>query len=304
MTQANHLEPNVSRSLVQRLMQIRDEGLSERCSHQAKRCLLDYLGATYAGGQLLKAQVIKLLSIEHEIKESGVKAIGFKKPINMQTATFINGLTSHVAEMDDGVRYGMLHPGSPIISALIPAAQHFKTSGPDLLMGIVVGYEAAIRIANSIQPTHYQRGYHPTATCGTIGAAIAVSAMLGFGEKKTENALAAASIAASGTLKVIEKGSDLKPFNSAQSALNGLMAALTSWAGFSGPEDPLTGKTGFLKMCADDYDSHWLVQDRKDDLWIHKAYVKPYALPPRASINRSMHVTQTRSKFAQKQLSK
>ena len=85
-------------------MQIRDEGLSERCSHQAKRCLLDYLGATYAGGQLLKAQVIKLLNIEHEIKESGVKAIGFKKPINMQTATFINGLTSHVAEMDDGVR--------------------------------------------------------------------------------------------------------------------------------------------------------------------------------------------------------
>ena len=88
---------------------------------------------------------------------------------------------------------------------------------------------------------------------------------------KKQKMLSAASIAASGTLKVIEKGSDLKQFNSAQSALNGLMAALTSWAGFSGPEDPLTGKTGFLKMCADDYDSHWLVQDRKDDLWIHKA---------------------------------
>ena len=277
MADSNHQISNLSKVFVQQLLRIRSAGLSAKCSHQTKRCLLDYLGATYAGGYLLKPQVSKLLSLDHAVPESGISAVGFKQRVSMQTATFINGLTSHVAELDDGVRHGMLHPGSPIISALLPAAQHFEASGDDLLMGIAIGYEAATRIATSIQSTHYQRGYHPTATCGTIGAALGVSAMLGFNEKKTEHALAASSIAASGSLKVIEKNSDLKPFNTAQSALSGLMAALTSWTGLSGPDDPLTGNTGFLQMCADSFDIHKLLGAKDEKLWIHQAYVKPYA---------------------------
>ena len=37
----------------------------------------------------------------------------------LETAALINGLNSHVAEMDDGVRFGMIHPGAPLFSSFI-----------------------------------------------------------------------------------------------------------------------------------------------------------------------------------------
>jgi 2-methylcitrate dehydratase PrpD len=276
MYKTEQYKPNLSKALVAQLMRIRQVGLSPDTAHQAKRCLLDYLAATYAGGQMLHTQATNLLAI-HAGTEGGVSAIGFDRKVSLQTATFVNGLTSHVAEMDDGVRHGMIHPGSPIFSALIPAAELFQVAGEDLLMGIVIGYEAAVRLAAAIQPTHYQRGYHPTATCGTMGAALGLAAMLQLDEVATEHALAAASVTASGTLKVIGEGSDLKPFNTAQAALSGLMAALTARAGFAGPANVLSGPTGFLQICADSCDVAKLTENDSQGLWIHQVYVKPYA---------------------------
>lgn len=267
---------SLSQTLVAQLMRIRLQGLSSETAHQAKRCLLDYLGATFAGTAILHDQAIKLLATDAVI-EGGVSAVGFNSRTCLQTATFVNGLASHVAEMDDGVRHGMIHPGSPIISALLPAAEKYGVEGDDFLMGIVIGYEAAVRIAAAVQPSHYQRGYHPTATCGTIGAAMGVAAMLQFDEATTENALAAASVAASGSLKVIGEGSDLKPYNSAQAALSGLMAALSAGAGLSGPADALSGPAGFLQMCADDYDVAKITELNPRGLWIQQSYIKPYA---------------------------
>lgn len=267
---------NLTKTFVAQLMRIRQAGLSPDAAHQSKRCLLDYLGATYAGAHMLRTEAIRLMAIDANT-EAGVSAIGFDRKAGLQTATFVNGLTSHVAEMDDGVRHGMIHPGSPILSALLPAAEHFKVRGSDLLMGIVIGYEAAVRLAAAIQPTHYQRGYHPTATCGTMGVAMGLAAMLQLDEVTTEHALAAASVTASGTLNVIGEGSDLKPFNTAQAALSGLMAALTARSGFAGPVDALSGPTGFLQLCADSCDLYKITENTAHGPWIHQVYVKPYA---------------------------
>lgn len=276
MSRTDQHTENLSQALVAQLMRICRAGLSPDAAHQSKRCLLDYLGATYAGALMLHTQATNLLAIDAGA-EVGVSAIGFDRKASLQTATFVNGLASHVAEMDDGVRHGMIHPGSPIFSALLPAAECFQVAGEDLLMGIVIGYEAAVRLAAAIQPTHYQRGYHPTATCGTIGAALGLAAMLQLDEAATEHALAAASVTAAGTLKVIGEGSDLKPFNTAQAALSGLMAALTARAGFAGPADVLSGPTGFLQLCADRCDVAKLTENNSQGLWIHQVYVKPYA---------------------------
>jgi 2-methylcitrate dehydratase PrpD len=101
--------------------------------------------------------------------------------------------------------------------------------------------------------------------------------MLQLDEITTEFALAAASVSASGTLKVIGEGSDLKPFNTAQAALSGLMAALTARAGLAGPSDALSGPTGFLQLCADNCDLSKITDDSIKGLWIHQVYVKPYA---------------------------
>ena len=44
--------------------------------------------------------------------------------------------------------------------------------GATTLAAIVAGYEVQIRLSRALNPTdHYNRGYHPTATCGVFGAA-------------------------------------------------------------------------------------------------------------------------------------
>ena len=140
---------------------------------QAKNCFLDYLGATLAGSRMIQEKGDQMLSFFEAEGQS--KVIGFAKRAGLMNAAFINGVSSHVAELDDGVISGIIHPGSPIISAMLPVAESKRIDGLSFLKALVIGYEASVRIAESIQPNHKLNGYHATATCGSIGAAIAIS---------------------------------------------------------------------------------------------------------------------------------
>jgi len=118
-------------------------------------------------------------------------------------------------------------------------------------------------------------GYHPTATCGSIGTAVGAATILGFNKKQFKDTFSAAAISASGTLKVIEDGSELKPYNAGNAALNGLMAAITAGSNFSGPEDVLSGDTGFLAMMAQE--NNFSNSFNHGTPLINRVYVKPYA---------------------------
>ncbi len=243
---------------------------------QAKRCLLDYLGATFAGARMMKEKGDELLKYLNDT-QSDATVIGFNRKASLINAVLMNGLSAHIAELDDGVRFGVLHPGSPIISALLPVAEKEKVEGTALLKGVIIGYEAAISIASAMQPAHYNCGYHPTATCGSLGAAVGIGAMLSFTKTQLKDALSAAAISASGMLKVIEDGSDLKPFNVGRAALVGLLSSIMGRACFKGLDDVLAGPTGFLSMMAKEHDLAHLERNDRDPFSIEKVYFKSYA---------------------------
>ena len=150
-------------------------------------------------------------------------------------------------------------------------------SGEDLLRGVIVGYEAGVRVASALQPTHYKRGYHPSATCGSLGAAVGIAAMLKFSKEQLKDAFSAAAVTASGMLKVIEDGSELKPFNVGRAAQAGLSAARMGRAGFKGLDDVLGGESGFLAMMADTFTEEPLLRANGPQQDIEKVYYKPYA---------------------------
>ncbi len=203
--------------------------------------------------------------------------IGYDKKTSIQSAAFLNGLSAHVAELDDGVRFGMYHPGSPTISALLAIAEKEQLKGKALISGIIVGYEASIRLACAIQPSHYEKGYHPTGTCGTIGAAIGIAALLSFTKSEMKDTLSAAVVSVSGTLKVLEDKSELKPLNIGRAASNGLVAAFFARSGFKGPNDALAGNTGFFEVMSDQFDLTCILSCNNKDYAINKVYFKPYA---------------------------
>ena len=54
-------------------------------------------------------------------------------------------------DMDDGHRFGALHPGVAILPAALAAAELVGAHPKALLAGMVVGYEIMIRIGASHQ---------------------------------------------------------------------------------------------------------------------------------------------------------
>lgn len=189
----------------------------------------------------------------------------------------LNGINSHMAELDDGHRYGMLHLAAPVITALLAVAGDFCMDGRQFIKGTVMGYEAAIRIASAIQPGHKLKGYHATGTCGTIGAAVGIAMALNYSAEQLKAVVSAAVTDAAGVLEVIDDGSKLKPYNIGRAATAAVNAVYIGSVGFNGPDDILGGKRGLFKVMAQEVQLSYLTEGFGDKYAIELIYRKPYA---------------------------
>ena len=242
---------------------------------RARRSLLDYLAVTCAGAEFQKDKLERYYTFAQP-EEGKFRAIGTGKDIALKEAVFLNGLNGHALDFDDGTNSGIIHLGSPIFSLLIPLAQRYGIGIDDMLKAAIVGYEASYTMAVSIQPGHKAMGYHATGTCGTLGATLAAAYMLGFTEEERFQAFASACVAASGMLKVLDDGSELKPYNVAKTALLSLTALQLGKSGFKGHTDPLGGR-GFLRMMTGKEDVELKPVLLNGTYAIMKSYTKPYA---------------------------
>src|SRR5690606_32888100 len=143
---------------------------------------------------------------------------GRSETFDPSTAALHNALSAHILELDDGSRFGMMHPGVPIVSALLAACHMYGFGETEFLKGMIVGYEAALVIAEQVQPDHKERGFHTTGTLGVVGAALAVAYALNMTTSEKKTALSAALTGSSGLLAAIDGESELKPLNAARSA--------------------------------------------------------------------------------------
>ena len=242
---------------------------------RARRSLLDYLAVTCAGAEFQREKLDKYWKFA-EPEEGLFRVIGTGKNAVLKEAVFLNGLNGHALDFDDGTNSGIIHLGSPIFSLLLPLAQRYDIRIDDMLKAAVVGYEASFTMAVSIQPVHKSMGYHATGTCGTLGATIAASYMLGFSDEDRFQAFASACVAASGMLKVLDDGSELKPYNVAKTALLSLTSLQLAKSGFTGHADPLGGR-GFFRMMTGKEDIELKPVLLNGTYAIMKSYTKPYA---------------------------
>lgn len=243
---------------------------------RARQSLLDYLAVTCAGAKFQKEKLNKYFSfVEPELGQ--FKVIGTGRNLVLKEAVFLNGLNGHALDFDDGTNSGIIHLGSPIFSLLLPLAQRYDITVEELLKAAIIGYETSYTMAVSIQPGHKAMGYHATGTCGVLGAVIAASYMLEFSAEERYQAFATACVSASGMLKVLDDGSELKPYNVAKTALLALTSVQLAKAGFKGHPDPLGGNRGFLKMMTGREDIVLKPVLLNGTYAIMKSYTKPYA---------------------------
>lgn len=253
-----------------------NDKLPPRILKIARSCLIDYLGVAYAGS----VENGRILSTVGDASGK-CSVFGSDKKADVLTAAFLNGYSAHLLELDDGHRYGAIHLGAVIISAILAAAQNLYSRESEfslepLLRGIVIGYEAAVRCAISMQPGHKKRGYHTSGTCGTIGAAVGIGIMLRFGRERMKSTISGAATSAAGFLEIQENASEMKPYNIGHAAMSGVMAATIGEAGVCSPNDILGGPRGVLRVMTDTFREVDLYAEA-EGFEIERIYFKPYA---------------------------
>jgi 2-methylcitrate dehydratase PrpD len=162
----------------------------------------------------------------------------------MRAAALINGAASHSVEFDDIYRDAGYHPGSPVISAALAAAQAHGASGELFLRGVIVGYETSTRIGEAIMPSHY-RFWHTTGTVGALGAAAAAATVLACNHQQFMHAVATVATMAAGLQQAFRSQAMSKPLHGGHAADAGVLAAVAASKGVTGALDILEGEVGF-----------------------------------------------------------
>ena len=225
---------------------------------QTHKCLLDYLGVTIGG--------IQYSADRHPVLVN-----------TLSSDVFIHAFCAHVLELDDGHRHGMIHLGASIVSAVLEIAKKESLKSEDVLRGMVMGYEVAVRCARAIQPGHKMRGYHVSGTCGTIGAAMGIAFACNYNKEQLKSTLACAVSSAAGVLEIQEQASELKPYNTARAAYDGVLAVQIGRLALPGPDDILGGKRGFLAALTDTPHPEFLTDFSEDGYCIEGIYQKVHA---------------------------
>src|SRR3954468_9963053 len=88
------------------------------------------------------------------------------------------GTAGHVLDFDDTFLPGIAHLSAPTAPAAIAVGAHVGATVGEVLDAYAAGFEAMGAVAEASHPALYDRGFHPTAVCGTVGAAVAAAALL------------------------------------------------------------------------------------------------------------------------------
>ncbi len=187
----------------------------------------------------------------------GCAAAGRRQPAALATSAIRDqvltlGTAGHVLDYDDTYAPGLAHLSAPTApAALVVAAELGATSG-EMLHAYADGFEAMGALARASHPALYDGGWHPTAVCGALGAAVSAARLLGA-DRHTAVAI---SLLPTGGMQAAF-GSDGKALQVGMAASSGVTAARLAAHGASVPLRTVTrGPAGFEKTFGGRFAEH------------------------------------------------
>lgn len=238
----------------------RFEEIPDGVNDLAKLSILDGLGLALAGSVAHSGEIVRahLESLGTTTGDSSVLGTAMRLPPRL--AAFANGVAIHADDYDDTQLavapdrvYGLLtHPTAPVLPSVLAFAERDRRNGKDMLCAYQVGIEVECKVAEAINPRHYQHGFHSTATCGAIGSAAAAARLLGLDSPTTATALGIAASMAAGLRENF--GTMTKPFHAGRAAESGTIAVDFAARGFTATREVLEAPRGFFQAAGGGYD--------------------------------------------------
>jgi 2-methylcitrate dehydratase PrpD len=212
--------------------------------HWAGVGLIDTLGVMLAGS---REPAVLRAALALDVADGPALWFGQRRRLRSLDAALLNGTASHALDFDDCNNTMGGHPSAPVLSALLPLADELGSTGSDFVLAYVAGFELECKLALAVNFHHYTKGWHPTATLGTFGAAAACAKLMGLDVGQTATALALAASFASGIKANF--GTMTKPLHVGHAARNGQLAARLAAAGYTaGSERVFEHEHGFLEV--------------------------------------------------------
>jgi 2-methylcitrate dehydratase PrpD len=221
---------------------------------QGKRCLVDGFGVILAGSTVKGSAIVRDY-VRSVAARKEATAIGAERQVTSAAhAALVNAASGHAMDYDDTQlsttpdrTFGLLtHPTVPALAAALAVAERKKASGAAFLEAFLVGFEVECKIAEAIDPDHYNHGFHSTGTIGTFAGAAAAAKLMAMPVPAVRHMLTIASSMSSGIR--VNFGSMTKPLHSARAAENGVVAAELASRGFTGGDEGLDGRWGFFEV--------------------------------------------------------
>jgi 2-methylcitrate dehydratase PrpD len=237
-----------------------------------KKSILDGLGLALAGSVAQSGALVRRHLESLNLGSGRASVIGMGRKAAPRFAAFANGIAIHADDYDDTQLavapdrvYGLLtHPTAPALPAALAMGEHTGASGRDVMLAYQLGVEVECKIAEAIDPRHYQTGFHSTATCGTFAAASAAAKLMRLGRDATTRAL---SIAGSQSAGLRENfGTMTKPFHAGRSSESGVVAAEFAAFGWTATDKILEAPRGFFRAAGGGFDLS-AIQDKLGAPW-------------------------------------
>lgn len=214
-----------------------------------KLAVLDTLASILAGAR--EDVVIRMLPYATGGSgRSEATIIGHRIRGRMDAAALVNGTMAHACDYDDSSWTMWGHPSAPVLPVALAIAERDHRSGLDILTSFAAGIEIEKAIGLASQPSHYQRGYHPTGSVGVFGATAAAAKLLDLTGEQIQMAFGIAVSRAAGLRGNF--GTMTKPLHVGFAARDGLEAALFAQAGITAHPAAFEGHMGFFQVLAPD----------------------------------------------------
>ena len=206
--------------------------------------------------------------------------IGQSMKTDVVTAALANGTRGYAVDMEPHHPEAILHPIAVMLPTALALGEARACSGREVLAAVAVGCEVAYRVSIALDPKQlYALGFHPSAVCGTFGAAATAAVLLELDAGQVVRALGLAGLQASGLMAwEDDPREDARPFQMGMAARNGMTAALLAEGGFGAPDRIFDAGHTVLRAFGRDADAGPLLSGPggKDWLGVTELAVKPY----------------------------
>ncbi|MGD2105668.1 MAG: MmgE/PrpD family protein [Anaerolineae bacterium] len=214
------------------IRQTRWRQLPQSVQYVARLALLDTVGATLVGTLTPISRITSQYAEERWPGEEATILLHGRRA-SAVGAAFANGYAANGIDIDDCGLYTKGHPGVQIVPTALAVAESEGLSGAQLLTGVVVGYEVALRAARIWHAAHDV--YQACGSWGSVACAATAAHLMRLDEDQTRHALGIADYHAPNLpmMRDIDDPAMVK-HGIGWGAMNGIVSAELAERGFTG----------------------------------------------------------------------